>query len=354
MKYLKLFDEQSAYNNAKATLDKPNVSYVIENDKVYYLTDEAEAEILMLSMTGYQLLGEVMDDGQVIYHTFEYAGTKEYEGKVYYEYSFMDAMSILSPTKNVTKVTFPLDYYIVLEGDIMPLLYIGVDSIYGFTSVPENKVVIKHRTDIGTSTNGHPYVDLGLTSGTLWATMNVGAESATEYGGYYQWGDTEDKRNATCNWNTYKYSDDEGTEFSKYNTGLNGYGGTIDNKITIGLEDDAARANMGGDWKMPSSAQMDELVQETNNEWVTNYEGSGINGILFVSKTNGNSIFIPASGYREDSSVYRQGYDSYLWSSSLVAAYPNFAMVLFFFYSGYIGPDSHDLRSSGFCVRGVL
>lgn len=355
MKHLTNFKTIADFNAKMSNLNKPNVSFVAENGKTYVLADEAEAEILMFSMTGYQLYGEYMGDGQITYFTFEYVGTKEYEGKEYYEYSFMGAMSILAPTRNVTKVTFPFDnYYIVQEEVIMPLSYMGIDSLYGFTSVPENKVVIEHRTDIGTNANGHSYVDLGLTSGTLWATMNAGAESATEYGGYYQWGDTVDKSDAVCDWETYKYSNDDGTEFSKYNTGLNDIGGTIDNKITLDLEDDAARANMGGDWKMPSLAQMDELVQETNNVWVEDYEGSGVNGRLFTSKTNGNSIFIPASGYRFGSSFYdQQGSYGNVWASSLDASGPDCAMNLSF-SSYYVNAGYGDDRSDGFVVRGIL
>ena len=354
MKNLRLFEAKAEYNSAKATLDKPNLSYVKNEDKVYVLNNEVEAEILMVSMTGYQLLGGDMGDGQITYYTFDYVGTKEYKGKEYYEYSFMGAMSIFAPTRNVTKVTFPFDdYYIVLEEDEAPLVYWGIDSLYGFTSVPENKVLIKHRTDIGTNANGHSYVDLGLTSGTLWATMNVGAESATEYGGYFQWGDTVDKSDAVCNLETYKYSNDDGTEFSKYNTGLNDIGGTIDNKIILDLEDDAARANMGGDWKMPSLAQMDELVQETNNEWVTNYEGSGINGRLFVSKTNGNTLFIPASGWRGGSVFGNTDRYAYVWSSSLEASGHGSAMYLISGIGKSEVGNSYS-RYTGFVVRGIL
>lgn len=360
MRYLRFFEQEQQRNAVKDSLLKPNVSYVVDSDKVYYLNNEAEAEVLMVSLTGYQLYGEPMDDGSIMYYTFEYVGTREYEGTEYYEYSFMGMMGVLAPTRYIKQVDFPFDGYLLSqmteegEEQIMPASYSGVEHLYGFVTVPENKVLMKHRTDIGTNANGHAYVDLGLTSGTLWATCNVGAASPTQYGKYFQWGDTVgylDTESHDFSWDTYKYGD--GDDFTKYNTGINGYGGTIDNKLTLDLSDDAARANMGGDWRMPTLAQNDELCSETTNEWVTNYQGSGINGRLFTSKVNGNTLFIPASGGRWDTSVYRQGYGADLWSSSLYAAGPGSAWVLYFDSDGIL-PGNGDGRHYGFCVRGVL
>ena len=307
----------------------------------------------MVSMTGYQLFGEEGDDGQINYLTFEYTGTEEYNGKKYFKYLIADAdLYILAPTRNITKVTFPFDDYYWYEGEIMPLLYMDFDSLYGFTSVPENKILMKPRTDIGTNAHGYSYVDLGLTSGTLWATMNVGATSETDYGSYFQWGDTEDKRNADCSWSSYKYGD--GSNFSKYNTGFNNIGGTIDNKITLDLDDDAARANMGGDWRIPSPALMEELVEETTNEWVTNYNGTKINGRKFTSKKDTSKyIFIPAGGERYDSSVnLPSGYGPVL-ASSLRISDPRCACCLSVYSDRSLAYDNVN-RYLGIVVRGVL
>lgn len=301
-------------------------------------------------MTGYQLSGEKGDDGQINYWTFEYAGTEVYDGNEYFKYLFADAgLYILAPTRNITKVTFPFDGYYIGQGtDIMSLSVMSFDSLYGFTSVPENKILMKRRTDIGTNANGKAYVDLGLTSGTLWATMNVGAISETDHGSYFQWGDTVDKRNDVCNSSTYKY--DDGSGFSKYNTGLNGYGGTIDNKLTLDLEDDAARVHMEGDWKMPTSALMEELISETNNMSATI---NGVNGWKFTSKTDeSNYIFIPTSPSRYDSSFSGPG-QGFVWTSSLRAGDPYKAWLLAF-YSGIIQVGESDNRYWGNTVRGVL
>ena len=311
----------------------------------------------MVSLTGYQLYGEKGDDGQINnYWVFEYTGTEEYERKEYFKYVLANkGYYILAPTRNITKVTFPFDdYYIYYDDMIVPFSYadIGFNSLYGFTSVPENKILMKRRTDIGTNANGKDYVDLGLTSGTLWATMNVGATSETDYGSYFQWGDTVDKRDADCSWSTYKYGD--GFNFSKYNTGLNDIGGTIDNKLTLDLEDDAARANMKGDWRMPSLVLIEELVEETKNEWVTNYKSSRINGRKFTSKADPSKyIFIPASGVRSGSSFnISQNTEGRIWASSLRTP-PQHSASFLDFNSDYVSMSSTG-RYYGHSVRGVL
>ena len=129
--------------------------------------------------------------------------------------------------------------------------------------------------------------------------------------------------------------------------------GTVDNKRTLGPEDDAARANMGGDWRMPTQDELQELVDNTTNEWITDYNGTGVNGRKFTSKTNGNSIFIPASGFRAGSLFNSQGNSGYVWSSSLNSIYPNYAWNLYFDSGGFVA-DSDDIRRYGVVVRGVM
>ena len=346
MKYITLFEQQTAFDNAKSTLDKPNMSLGTETGNVYSLSvgGGGNANVLMLSATGYQLEDSL---------TFEYANTEVYEGKEYFKYLFADAgYYILAPTRNITKVNFPFDgYFFGQETNIVPLseMPFNFNSLYGFTSVPENKILMKPRTDIGTNANGKDYVNLGLTSGTLWATMNVGATSETDYGSYFQWGETAP--NTTCNWENYKYNGGTQT-LTKYNTGVHGYGGTIDNKLTLDLEDDAARVHMRGDWRMPSSALMEELLEETTNEWTTI---SGVNGRKFTSKADPSKyIFIPASGYRYDSSFGNQGDKGFVWNSSLNPFGPSQALHLDFGSSYCIMTEDMLNRSYGMAVRGVL
>ena len=194
----------------------------------------------------------------------------------------------------------------------------------------------------------YEYVDLGLPSGLKWAKCNVGAEKETDYGDYFQWGDIDDKTNYDCSWESYKYGDD--LNLSKYNTENNGYRGTIDNKITLDLEDDAAREHMGGNWRMPTRDEFRELYTYTDDEWT---QVNGVNGWKFTSRVDENKyIFIPFSGERLDSSFYFQGTFGNVWSSSLNTVLPGGALELGF-SSGtiYMGDSA---RYYGLVVRGVM
>ena len=128
--------------------------------------------------------------------------------------------------------------------------------------------------------------------------------------------------------------------------------GTVDNKTTLDPEDDAAIQIMGGDWRMPTATEFQELYDNTTNEWVEDYNGSGVNGMKFTSKTNGKSIFFPASGGAYGTGVYNRGSYGYFWSSSLHPTDSYYGLELFF-DSGGIVPQCSDDRLYGSCVRGV-
>lgn len=184
-------------------------------------------------------------------------------------------------------------------------------------------------------------VDLGLTSGTKWANMNVGATAPQDYGCYFAWGETEisaiERFYATepgswfeiyyglDNYAYYKQSD-EYDEFgfqvhykgytkyvTEYTAGQYGYKGFFDNKTELDLEDDAAYVNWGSGWRMPTDQQFDELRSECEWTWATLY---GVDGYK-VTGSNGKFIFLPAAGYRYDSSLSSAGSYGYYWSSSL-------------------------------------
>ena len=141
--------------------------------------------------------------------------------------------------------------------------------------------------------NGHEYIDLGLPSGTRWATCNVGAMVPEDYGDYFEWGETQ------------------------------------------GM-DDAATVNWGSGWCTPTASQLRELYQNTNNIWTTR---NGVEGRLFTS-SNGNAIFFPAAGFRDGSSLYHVGGEGKYWSSSLHPD-PQFAMFFFFNSNEYFMYDSN-------------
>ncbi len=166
--------------------------------------------------------------------------------------------------------------------------------------------------------NGHEWVDLGLPSGTKWATCNVGATKPEEYGDYFAWGETEPK--TTYDWSTYKWSNGSYSTLTKYNTSSE-YG-TVDNKTVLELADDAARANWGGAWRMPTIAEWTELLENCTWTWTSDYNGTGVAGQIVTSNINDNSIFLPAAGYRYNDDLNDAGSNGYFWSSSLITDIP--------------------------------
>ena len=222
----------------------------------------------------------------------------------------------------------------------------GLSSRYDGFSVRLVKDVEGETTEPGTppanTENGHEYVDLGLS--VKWATCNVGASKPEEYGDHFAWGETTTKSIYT--WNTYKYCNGSSTTLTKYNTSSS-YG-SVNNKTTLELVDDAARANWGGSWRMPTKAEQDELREQCTWTWTTQ---NGVNGCKVTSKSNGNSIFLPAAGYRGGISLISSRSDGYYWSSSLNANYPYGAYGLGF-NSGSVGWYSGD-RYYGLSVRPV-
>ena len=193
--------------------------------------------------------------------------------------------------------------------------------------------------------NGHAYVDLGLS--VKWATCNVGATKPEEYGNYYAWGETTPK--TTYSWSTYKWCNGSSTTMTKYCTDSD-YG-TVDNKTVLDKEDDAAAVNMGGSWRMPTKAEQDELQTKCTWTWTYDYNGTGVAGRIVTSKTNGNSIFLPAAGYRGNSGLKYVGSDGNYWSSSLSTGYSYNACSLYFYSDGVYW--SNDGRCYGRSVRGV-
>ena len=190
-------------------------------------------------------------------------------------------------------------------------------------------------------------VDLDLPSGIKWATCNVGAEKPEDYGNYYAWGEVLPKENYS--WETYKYANGAYNKLTKYCTDAsNGDNGFTDNKTTLDPEDDAACANWGGSWRMPTDAEWAELIANCTWTWTTQ---NGINGYQVASKTNSNSIFLPAAGSRLFTDLnYVGDYGGY-WSSSLYERNPNGAWSLYFSSDGVSRGSSS--RGRGLSLRPV-
>jgi len=190
--------------------------------------------------------------------------------------------------------------------------------------------------------NGHEYVNLGLS--VKWATCNVGASSPEEYGDYFAWGEVEPK--SIYDFSTYKYCNGSETTLTKYN--YSSSYGTVDNKTTLELSDDAARANWGGSWRMPTDAELTELREQCTWTWTSQ---NGVNGYKATSKSNGNSIFLPAAGYRGGSSSGGAGSNGSYWSSSLGTGRPSYAYGLLFYSDNVL--RYYDFRYYGQSVRPV-
>lgn len=213
----------------------------------------------------------------------------------------------------------------------------------------------------------YEYVDLGLPSGLLWATCNVGATSPEEYGLYFQWGDTVGHPSSeasyfiwkNCPYQTVDTGDYSPTKFTKY------LGSTTSSykdpsatdadalKTVLDLEDDAAHVHMGGEWRMPTSTEFQELYDNTTCTWTIE---NGVYGRKFTSKAEGNTnyIFIPAAGECYNGSVGYVGSSAYVWSSSLLTSRPCGAYFLYFTSSkGSVNTQNSNYRYYGFSVRGV-
>ncbi len=175
--------------------------------------------------------------------------------------------------------------------------------------------------------NGYEYVDLGLPSGLKWATCNVGASSPEEYGDYYAWGETSTKS---------IYTSDNSLTYGKSMSDISG-------NATY----DVARSKWNGTWRMPTLAEIEELKNECTWEWTTQGGHSGYK----VTAKNGNSIFLPAAGFRNGTTFYRVGEYGGYWCSTPNESDPYCAYSLRFFPTNH-GYDEY-YRTDGRCVRPV-
>ena len=195
--------------------------------------------------------------------------------------------------------------------------------------------------------NGHMFIDLGLPSGLLWAETNIGAETAYDDGNYYAWGETTTKSSYSLN--NYAYYVTSSKVYTKYNR--------TDGKKVLEAVDDAAYKNWGPSCRMPTQSELEELINSDNctRTWVsgTNSAGENINCYKFVSKKNGNIIYLPASGLRTEGSLSSRSYGHY-WSSTVCSTNFNSAYYLYFGSGDYYGIASGDYsRSIGRNVRPV-
>ena len=261
------------------------------------------------------------------------------DGEAYFENYYASSITVEYGTE-VAAVAYPYDgnYFVGWYEDG---IQVSTDLNYVFTVYGNRNLVA--RFEERTYLNNYEYVDLGLPSGLKWAAYNVGASSPEEYGGYYAWGETEEKEDYY--WETYKWCNGSYDTMTKYCTDSS-YG-TVDNKTVLDLEDDVAHVKWGGDWRMPTTEEQQELIYNCSWEWTAL---NGVNGYK-VTGPNGNSIFLPAAGYRHGTVVLSRGFGGDYWSGSLISN-PSYGAYGLDFYDGYYGWGDYS-RFYGFSVRAV-
>ena len=213
-------------------------------------------------------------------------------------------------------------------------------TLYGeqkeFTTLGDNNGGDDDEPTTGTI-NGHEWVDLGLPSGLKWATCNVGADSPEDYGNYYAWGETTTKST---------YTEDNSLTYGLNESQLQSQG-YIDGSGNLTPSHDAATANWGGSWRMPTKTEMQELIDNCTRTWTTQ---NGVKGTKMTGP-NGNSIFLPAVGYRYGTSFHNDGYSGDYWSSAPDGDDDAYHLN---FYSGIESVNVDDIvRSAGFTVRPI-
>ena len=195
------------------------------------------------------------------------------------------------------------------------------------------------------------FVDLGLPSGLKWASCNIGASKPEDFGLYFAWGETEGYEGITdekqFSWSDYKLCGGSNSTLTKYNN--NSSYGTVDTLTTLEQVDDAAYTS-DNTCRMPTKSDFEELTANTTSVLETL---NGVDGRRFTSKTNGNSIFVPAAGYCSNGSVDDVGSYGGLWSSSLDESSSRDAWCLYFNSDG-VNLSINGYRNTGFTVRAVL
>ena len=290
----------------------PEGAYVEQADYGYtiYYGNHQSPDKIIISRTGSNVKGDVNGDGEV---------------------NIADVNAVIK---------------VILGGDTNPRADVNNDTEVNIADVNAVINIILNPEPA----DNHEWVDLGLPSGTLWATMNVGATIPEDYGDFFAWGETEPKSYYFDN--NYKWYGGSWynhlTSILKYCTQSDhGYNGFVDNKTELDPEDDAAFVNWGPAWRTPTFEQIEELSDHCTTQWT---QRNGTNGLLLTGP-NGNTMFLPASGmYMEDELLDADSVGFY-WSRSLNPNAPNFAYCLV--------TDSEDWgwwhfgRDSGFTVRPV-
>ena len=337
------FSDWTSTNNgaANSTSQKSYVAYAFAGCTFTFdwsVSSESNYDWLIVTLDGTQILKKSGTANGTYTHEFTESGVYTLVAQ-YTKDSSQDSGNDQAKITNAT-ITIP-ETTKEKEGDVDGDGIVDVADVTNVVNIilnPDSDDDTPALPD--TPTTDSRAIDLGLS--VKWASCNVGATAPEEYGGYYAWGETEEKSNYS--WSTYKYCNGTYDSLTKYCT--SSYYGTVDNKTTLEASDDVAQAKWGGNWRIPTKAEIDELRSNCTWEWTTL---NGVNGYC-VTGTNGNSIFLPAAGEFWGNSN-STGSFSYYWSSYLHNEYTTYSYCLYFNESSKSTTFSD--RCSGFAIRPV-
>ena len=288
-------------------------------ESIEYIDTPAIVEKCIVSHIGshaYENVYYTVENGQAIKHvdtfiTYDCEATTVIYTKV--ELSSGSTSTVLGDvdgdgTVSVTDVVWIVNHilgvndnnFIAANADINGDGEIDINDVMATVSIILKGEVVNICPD-----DNHPHmIDLGLPSGTKWACCNVGAEKPEDYGGYYAWGETEEKD--VYHWTTYIHCD--GSKNTCHDLGSD----------IAGTQYDVAHVKWGGSWVMPTDEQRKELADNCRQEWTTLND---VNGRKFTSKINGNCIFLPAAGYRYNSGLNNNGGNGSYWTATQYSRY---------------------------------
>lgn len=305
---------------------------------------------------------------QALSGTFDIAGDEA--NGWYAQLNSRDAAATVTLNCGEAGVEIPATFYMALpKGDYTGLTFTVTDTDENTFDVQQPGTAMLQAGEIWnkvaevSAAPQHEYVDLGMPN-LNWSTCNLGATNGTTpeswYGDYYAWGETETKTDYS--WETYKYGSWD--NLTKYNTDPE-YG-TVDGKTVLEPEDDAAHANWGDGWRMPTAAEWQELYDNNTFSWLNAGDTDGDTGFTAVAAghlvvkggkndnaiDNGVYMFLPAAGYRDGTFLDYAGSNGLYWSSSLYSVNPSGAYSMYF-NSDYVNPQDYSHRYVGFTLRPV-